>query len=183
MRFKTLLRGQNYIFETKTGLFSKDGVDSGTKLLIDKMKINPTDIVLDLGCGWGPIGIVAAKLATKGKVYMADIDIRAIKYSQLNASLNEVENIETRLSDGFENLEEINFDAILSNPPSHSSNETLIDFIEDSRKHLKNGGKLYFVVEKRISPFIKRELKRVFNNYKIVSLSPKHTLFSTTKTN
>ncbi len=177
MKFNILLRGQNYVFETKNGLFSKDGVDSGTKLLIDKIKVNSTDIILDLGCGWGPIGIVAAKLANKGKVYMVDIDIRAIKYSQLNAQINNVKNIEVKLSDGFENLEEINFDVILSNPPSHSSNETLIEFIEESKKHLKNKGKLYFVVEKRISSFIKRELKRVFDNKDIITTSVKHNLF------
>lgn len=93
MKFNVLLRGENYVFETKTGLFSKDRIDDGTKLLIEKMQINPTDTILDLGCGWGPIGIVVTKLANKGKVYMVDIDIRAIKYSQLNAELNNVKKL------------------------------------------------------------------------------------------
>lgn len=81
-----------------------------------------------------------------------------------------------RLSDGFENLGKIKFDVICSNPPSHSANETLIEFMEGSKKHLKNKGKLYFVVEKRISLFIKRELNRIFNNYELMGLSPKHIL-------
>lgn len=134
MKFNILLRGENYVFETKTGLFSKDHTDDGTKLLIEKMQIASKDTVLDLGCGWGPIGIVSARLANQSKVYMVDTDIRAIKYSQLNAELNDVKNIEIRLSDGFENLEGINFDVICSNPPSHSSNETLIEFIEESKR-------------------------------------------------
>lgn len=183
MKLNIFLRGQNYIFETKTGLFSRDRVDDGTKLLIEKMQIKPTDAVLDLGCGWGSIGIVAARLANQGKVYMVDTDIRAIKYSQLNSQLNNVKNIEIGLSDGFENLKEINFDVICSNPPSHSSNETLIEFIEGSKKHLKNKGKLYLVVEKRISSLIKRELERVFSNYEVESLSLKHILFLASKTN
>lgn len=177
MKFNVLLRGENYVFETKTGLFSKDRIDDGTKLLIEKMQINPTDTILDLGCGWGPIGIVAAKLSNQGKVYMVDTDIRAIKYSQLNAELNNVKNMEVKLSDVFENLGKIKFDVICSNPPSHSANETLIEFMEGCRKHLKNKGRLYLVVEKRISLFIKRELNRIFNDYKLVGLSPKHTLF------
>lgn len=177
MRLNVLLRGENFVFETKTGLFSKDRVDDGTRLLIEKMQINPTNTILDLGCGWGPIGISAAKLAYRGKVYMIDTDIRAIKYSLINTKLDNIKNIDIRLSDGFENLGKIKFDVICSNPPSHSANETLIEFMEGSQKQLKNKGKLYLVVEKRISSLIKRELKQVFNNYEVLYVSPKHTLF------
>lgn len=169
MRFHSTLRNKDYIFETKTGLFSKNEVDPGTTMLIEKMEINPTDTVLDLGCGFGSIGIVAANLAIRGKVYMVDVDIRAIKYSKINAKLNGVKNVEILASDGFEKLADLQFDKIVSHPPTHAGNETLVEFIEGSKKHLKPGGLLYFVTEKRVKPFIKREFERVFENYEEVA--------------
>ena len=130
MIIDTTLRGKKFCFETKPGLFSKDKIDAGTKLLIENMSIDPSDIILDLGCGYGPIGIVAATLAVKGKVYMVDVDIRAIKYSQINKKINKVSNIEIRPSDGFENLIDLSFDVVLSNPPSHTAKETIREFVK-----------------------------------------------------
>lgn len=169
MKFQTTLRGKGYLFETKGGLFSKNEVDPGTRMLIEKMEINPADTVLDMGCGYGPIGIVAASLAKSGKVYMVDVDIRAIKYSQINAELNMADNVEIFGSDGFEKLDGLQFDKIMSHPPTHASNEVLTDFIEGAKEHLKPQGVLYFVTEKRVKPFIRREFERVFGDYEEIA--------------
>lgn len=163
------LKGKDFQFETKPGLFSKNEVDAGSKLLIEHMVIKPTDTVLDLGCGYGVIGLVAASAANQGKVYMVDTDIRAVKYSKINASLNKISNVQIVASDGFEELPNIQFDVVVSNPPSHLPKETIIEFIEGARQHLTKGGKLYFVDEKRIKPMIKREFERVFGNYELLS--------------
>ena len=176
MKFQTILSGKEYVFETKTGLFSKNEVDPGTRMLIENVEINPTDIVLDLGCGFGSIGIVAANLANKGKSYMVDVDIRAIKYSQLNAKLNKINNVEILASDGFENLDNLKFDKILSHPPTHAGNETLIEFMEGAKNHLRPDGVLYFVTEKRVKPYINREFERVFGNYQEVASEKDWTL-------
>jgi 16S rRNA (guanine1207-N2)-methyltransferase len=165
MRIKANLRGKDYVFETKSGLFSKNEIDPGSQLLIENMVVIPEDVVLDLGCGYGPIGLVAADLANRGKVYMVDTDIRAIKYSKINADLNNIHNVEIKASDGFEDLEDTRFNVVLSNPPSHSTNETIVEFIQGSRRRLKQGGVLYFVTEKRMQPFIKKEFKKAFDNY------------------
>lgn len=163
------LRGRDFQFETKPGLFSKDQVDSGSKLLIDSVEVSSNDIVLDIGCGYGVIGLVMATLVNKGKVYLVDTDIRAIKYCKINAKLNGVDNVEIIASDGLEAVPSVQFDIVISNPPSHLPKETMIEFIEDSKKQLKAGGKLYFVNEKRIKPLIKREFMRVFGNHEVVA--------------
>lgn len=165
VRFSKVLRGKEYSFDTKPGLFSKNEVDPGSELLINTMIIEPHDIVLDLGCGYGAIGLVAADLAHLGKVYMADTDVRAVTCSKLNAKLNTIENVEILASDGFEGIPDITFDVIVSNPPSHLPKETIREFVEGAVKQLKKGGRVYFVTEKRIQPMVQREFERVFGNY------------------
>ena len=181
MIIKETLREKKYIFETKPGLFSKDNIDSGSKLLIEKMDLKPNDIVMDLGCGYGVIGLVAANLAYKGSVYMVDTDIRAIKYSRINAKLNKVDNIEIIASDGFEEIvhipHKIIFDVVVSNPPTHLPKDTLVEFINGSKTFLKEEGKAYFVTEKRIMSFMKKEFEKVFGNFKEIAHDDHHVLF------
>ena len=156
-------------FETAPGLFSKDHVDRGSILLIENMEIDPTDTVLDIGCGYGPIGLAAAVRAYKGKVFMVDVDIRAIEYSRINAELNKITNVQIIPSDGFEDLPKGHFNVVLSNPPSHTPKETVVKFIKDSKSRLHKDGKLYFITERRIKPFIKREFEQIFGNYEAVA--------------
>ncbi len=82
---QTTLRGHLLQFETKPGLFSKGEIDKGSSLLIDRMEISSTDTVLDLGCGYGAIGLVAARMANRGTVWMVDTDVRAVQYATINA--------------------------------------------------------------------------------------------------
>jgi 16S rRNA (guanine1207-N2)-methyltransferase len=171
------LRNKQFQFDTKPGLFSKSEVDTGSKLLIDNMEISKSDVILDLGCGYGAIGMVAGYLANQGKVLMVDTDIRAVKYSKINAKLNGISNVEVMASDGFEDIPtDIIFDVILSNPPSHQPKETVIEFIEMAKMRLKNKGKMYFVTEKRIRPMIKREFERVFGNYELLCTDKQYAI-------
>lgn len=176
MKVDAVLLGKQYIFETKPGLFSKDKIDSGTQLLIEHMSINKTDSVLDLGCGYGVIGLVAADLASKGIVYMVDTDIRAIKYSKINAKLNNINNVEIIPSDGFDELKGITFDVILSNPPSHTPKETIRELLNGAREQLNPNGKLFFVVERRIKPMYKREVEKAFGDYEEISSGANHVV-------
>lgn len=163
-----ILRGKKLQFKTKPGLFSKNEIDVGSRMLIDNVDVSSSDTVLDLGCGYGAIGLALASEVRK--VYMVDIDIRAVKYSVLNAELNGLKNVEIIASDGFEEVpKEIQFDVVVSNPPTHQPKEALVGFIHDAYTRLNAGGRLYFVTEKRISPMIRREVERVFDNYKSVA--------------
>ncbi len=166
-QFTQTLFNREFIFQTKPGLFSHTKFDSGTKLLLNTMEIAPTDKVLDLGCGYGAIGIIAATLAHNNTVYMVDTDIRAVKYAKTNARANNINNVEIMPSDGFEALDKnLMFDVILSNPPNHSPKETFVEFFRGAKDHLKKNGKLFFVTERRLTPMVKRELLSVFGNFK-----------------
>ena len=176
--FSAVLKSKQFHFETTAGLFSKNKVDEGSRLLINSMEIAPEDNVLDLGCGYGPIGLTAATLASKGIVWMVDTDIRAVKYSKLNAELNHINNVKILASDGFEEIPDgVFFDVIVSHPPTHAPKETIIEFIENSRQRLKKkGGQLYFVTESRVRPMIKREFERVFDNCKLLVSDKRHAI-------
>lgn len=159
MKIDLNFRDRNYVFETVPGLFSAERIDLGTMLLVENMEINDGDTVFDFGCGYGVIGIVAASLNPKGKIYMVDVDIRAVKQSLLNAELNHIKNVEIVASDGFaEILKDVKFDVILSNPPNHVAKEVLFEFVNQARTRLLENGKLYLVVEKRLVPMYKRLL-------------------------
>src|SRR5205823_15098976 len=84
------VRGFDLRFETQAGVFAHRGLDAGTRLLIESMRVSPTARVLDLGCGYGAIGIVAAKLAERGGTVLVDSDIRATRLTAKNLALNGV---------------------------------------------------------------------------------------------
>lgn len=173
------IRGQDYIFKTTPGLFSTEKIDNGTLFFINSIELNHTDSVLDLGCGYGVIGIVAAKSVKS--VIMVDVDIRAVNYSRKNIKLNKIINAKAIPSDGFASLQKIMFDVVLSNPPSHVPREIIHDFVIGSFKHLNSGGKLYFVTESRLKSFIKTEFEKVFGNYEEIAKENKYSISETVK--
>lgn len=170
------LRGHQLTFKTTPGLFSYKKVDAGTKLLIDSVQFKDGDNILDLGCGYGPIGIALAKSNPGGKVYLVDRDFVAIEYARKNCQLNDVTNCEVLLSNGFGHLEDINFDIIAANLPSHFSNDMLKWMLEDAKNHLKNDGKLYVVTVSKLRKFIKREFENIFGNWEKVDHNAAYTV-------
>ena len=127
------------------------------------MRISPTARVLDWGCGYGAIGIVAARLATRGHVTLVDVDIRATRLAQRNLELNGIENAEVVLGDGVHDLPpKTRFDVIVSNPPTHSGREVLDDLVAGAYKALRPGGQLYLVINRLLS--LRREVETVFGN-------------------
>ncbi|MEW5865829.1 MAG: class I SAM-dependent methyltransferase [Bacillota bacterium] len=138
-------RGRRLKFVTDAGVFAKGRLDRGTRLLIETMDLSKGDIVLDLGCGYGPIGIVAATMLPSGKVYMVDINERACELAARNIIVNGLANAEVRCGDGFRPVEGMKFDVILSNPPIRAGKSTVFSLIEDAARHLKPGGRLVIV--------------------------------------
>ena len=154
-------------FETQPGVFSHDEIDTGTRLLIEAMRVAPHARVLDLGCGYGPIGIVAARLASKGQVTLIDSDIRATRLAERNLALNGIENAGVVLGDGFKDLpEKTRYDVIASNPPTHSGREVLDEMVAGAYKFLKPRGQLYLVINRLLS--LRREVDQTFGNSEIV---------------
>lgn len=167
-KYKTLqitLRGKDYTFLTDAGVFSKDRVDRGTRLLIQHMEIAKGDTVLDLGCGYGPLGIVAADLAYEGRIYLVDVNERAVELSKENLSLNGIHNAEVLQSNGFSAIDNMRFDVIISNPPIRAGKATVYQLMEDSLAHLKEGGRLYVVARtKQGARSLSKEIERLFGN-------------------
>ncbi|MGO4369964.1 class I SAM-dependent methyltransferase, partial [Paenibacillus sp. MCAF20] len=108
------LRGYAFRFMTDAGVFSKTGVDYGSRVLIDVMEIAGDAKVLDVGCGYGPIGLTAAKLAQQGHVTMIDINERAVELSRENARLNGISNITVVQSDIYAAVKEQRFNTIVT---------------------------------------------------------------------
>jgi 16S rRNA (guanine1207-N2)-methyltransferase len=155
---------------TQPGVFAHRGLDTGTRLLIESMRVAPTARVLDLGCGYGAIGIVAAKLATRGHAVLVDSDIRATKLATRNLELNGVPNAEVMLGDGIRDLPpKIRFDVVASNPPTHSGREVLDELVAGAYHVLRPRGALYLVVNRLLS--LRREVERVFGAAETVAHS------------
>ena len=144
--FKTSFMNENFLFNTDNGVFSKGELDFGTKLLITNvLKTNISGDVLDLGCGYGIIGIVLKKLKDVN-ITMCDINKRAIHLSKMNAKVNNT-TVNVLLSDGFENIED-SFDYIVSNPPIRVGKKKLYELITNSMNRLNKCGVMYIVIRK-----------------------------------
>ena len=135
-------------YKTHEDLFSPTKPDRGTLAMLSVINVKAEGKVLDLGCGYGLVGIYLAKVIGCQNVVMSDIDPMAIEIAQRNARLNEVD-VRVLQSDGFDNLEERDFDLVLSNPPYHTDFSVPKRFIEGAFHHLALGGRLAIVTKRR----------------------------------
>ena len=155
----------NLKFVTDESLLSPNFIDHGTLAMLSVIDFLPSDKVLDLGCGYGVVGILAGKLVGEEKVVMCDISERAVECAKKNAALNDVPHIDIRLSDGYENVEENDFTLILSNPPYHADFSVPKKFIEVGFRKLTMGGKIVMVT-KRLD-WYQNKLISVFGGVKV----------------
>ncbi len=121
--FREQLRGMDFVFHSTWGLFSPRRVDEGSRLLIEELEVGAEDRCLDLGCGYGSIGVVMGRLANKGKVYMVDRDFVAVEYATKNAKVNRLSNCQARLGNGFEGLDVGKFNVVAANLPAKVGKE------------------------------------------------------------
>lgn len=174
--FSETLKGFPFVFHTTWGIFSPRNIDDGTLLLLKYLEINEADDCLDLGCGYGPIGLTMAKLAPKGKTTLVDKDFKAVEYSNINAELNQIKNAEALLSNGFDQINKHRFNVVVSNIPAKVGNEMLSLFLYDAYKQMKHGGKIYVVTITGLRKYIKRNFIEVFGNYKKLKQGPSYTV-------
>ena len=160
------LLGHKMTFFTDAGVFSKKMVDFGSQLLLKCLEINEGETVLDVGCGYGPLGISLVK-AYGVQATMVDINNRALDLARQNAERNKVE---ARIfqSNIYEQVEGT-FDHVISNPPIRAGKQVVHEIIEKSRDFLKDGGDLTIVIQKKQgAPSAKSKMKDVFGNCEIV---------------
>ena len=163
--FETEIKGISLQFHTDETVFSPGAVDRGTLAMLSTVEFTGEDKVLDLGCGYGVVGILAAKCIGSEKVTMLDIDEAAVALARENARQNGVEGCRILQSDGFHQLEEKDFTLILSNPPYHVDFSVPKHFIEKGFNRLTVGGRMVMVTKRR--DWYKNKLTAIFGGVKV----------------
>ena len=163
--FSVRLRGHDLTFHSTWGLFSPRRIDDGTRMLIEKVALAPGDVTLDLGCGYGTIGVAIAKLCPAGRVHMVDKDYVALEYARKNAEINGLSNCQVYQSNAFSKVGDVFFDNIVANLPANVGKELLTIILHDAHARLRPGGRLYVVTVAGLRQFIRRNFREVFGNY------------------
>jgi 16S rRNA (guanine1207-N2)-methyltransferase len=177
IRFTAELGGRSLVLHSTWGLFSPREIDEGTRLLLQHIEINPGDDCLDLGCGYGPIGLALAVLAPRGDTLMVDKDFVAVRYSNANAGYNAIGNARAELSNGFDQIDPgLSFDLIASNVPAKVGKEMLSLYLHDAYDRLRPGGRLYLVSINGLRQYLKRNLSDVFGNYEKLKQGAHYTV-------
>jgi 16S rRNA (guanine1207-N2)-methyltransferase len=140
-----LYRGELLTFVVDQGVFSSRGLDPGTALLIENLAIGRADRVLDLGCGWGAVGIAAAKAARGGHVVLTEVNRRAAHLAEKNLARNSVTNAEVRVGPDFAPVARETFDLIATNPPYRIGRPHVLRLLSEARDHLRPGGRIVLV--------------------------------------
>ena len=156
----TILRGRDFMFSTSSSVFSKKRIDPGTRLLVEKMVLPENGTILDLGCGYGTIGIVAASIKNKLQVIMTDVNSRAVTLSRINIKRNRIINAKVRLGYLYEPVQDLIFNCILLNPPVSAGMDLVKKMILEAPKVLANGGSFQMVIRSKIG---KKTLPLIFN--------------------
>ncbi len=160
------LLGEDFHFYTDAGVFSKKMIDYGSQALLSVLNFSAGQSLLDLGCGYGPLGISLAKVQNL-KVTMVDINQRALELARKNARRNGVE-VDIYQSNIYDQVKG-RFDQIISNPPIRAGKQVVHDILEGAYDHLKPGGSLTTVIQKKQgAPSAKAKMAQVFGNVEVV---------------
>lgn len=145
--FTDSVLGQALTFHTDAGVFSRDGIDTGSRILMEAAAPF-SGRVLDMGAGWGAVGVSVAKAFPETRVVMAEINSRAIELIRMNMRENGVTNAETLATDGYAGVTGA-YDVILSNPPIRAGKAVIYRMFADARAHLAPGGRMFLVIRKQ----------------------------------
>lgn len=174
--FNDTLLGHQLNFHTTWGLFSPKAIDDGSRLLLDHLDVRPDDRAIDLGCGYGPLGLAIAKSAPNGSCLMVDKDFVAVEYANANAKRNNITNAHAMLSDGLRHIPEQTFTLAVTNLPAKTSKEHYYLFFNDIYNHLEPGGRFYVVVISGLRQFIARSFEEIFNNHRKIKQGKQYTV-------
>ena len=139
--------GKKFIFCTDNGVFSKDGLDFGSRLLLETIPLEEVGgKVLDMGCGYGVFGIILNKVLSCS-VDMVDVNLRAIHLSLMNIKENHCKNIQVFESNVYENVHS-KYSCIVTNPPIRAGKKVVYDIVMNAKNYLKENGRLFLVIRK-----------------------------------
>ena len=174
--FTERLRQRCFTFHSTWGLFNPRQVDEGSRLLAAHVDVAPGETCLDLGCGYGPVGLTLASLCAPGIAHLVDKDFVAVEYARLNARLNGLTNVTAYLSNGFSQVAASDFAVIAANLPAKAGNEMLTLMMVDARAALRPGGRFYVVTISGLKEYIKRSFQTIFGNYRKVKQGKTYTV-------
>ncbi|MYL21920.1 methyltransferase [Halobacillus litoralis] len=164
------LKGFPFSFTTDHAVFSKNEVDFGSRVLIDAFQLPEVEgEILDLGCGYGPIGLSLAKAFSDRCFVMVDVNERALHLAEKNAAANEVDNVTILESDRLQGVQDRKFAAVLTNPPIRAGKPVVHAMFEEASKALVPGGEIWVVIQKKQgAPSAKQKLEELFGESEVV---------------
>jgi 16S rRNA (guanine1207-N2)-methyltransferase len=167
---KTNLCGRQFEFFTSSSVFSKKRVDTGTRLLIESMVLPENGMVLDIGCGYGAVGIVAAAFKPATKVVMTDVNMRAVRLARDNVEHNHMANAEVKHGFLYEPVEGLSFNVVLSNPPVSAGMNIVKSIINQAPRVMAAGATFQMVIRSKIgAKNLPALLESVFGNCRILA--------------
>jgi len=167
---RTCICGKSFEFLTASSVFSKRKVDSGTRLLIESMVLPEEGYVLDIGCGYGAVGIAVAAFKRKLNVVMTDVNARAVRLAKKNVFLNKVVNVDVRYGFFYEPVDEFKFNCVLSNPPVSAGMETVKAIVAGAPKVMAENSNFQMVIRSKIGAKLLPELfTETFGNCEVIA--------------
>ena len=169
IRTEAFLLGRKFIFCTDNGVFSKDGLDFGSRLLLETIPLEEVGgKVLDMGCGYGVFGIVLNKILNC-HVDMVDVNLRAIHLSSINVKENKCTDIEVFESNTYEKINS-KYSCIVTNPPIRAGKKVVYDIVMNAKDYLEKNGKLFLVIRKEQgAKSLIVDLKQCYSNVAVLN--------------
>jgi 16S rRNA (guanine1207-N2)-methyltransferase len=167
---RTALRGRYFEFLTSSGIFSKKQIDLGTRLLIETMALPESGCALDIGCGYGAVGVVAASFNPGLRVVMTDVNVRAANLARQNAEKNKLRNIEVRCGYLYEPVRDLTFDCVLSNPPVSAGTKVIKAIIAQAPQVMADKATFQMVIRSKIgAKTLPMFFNEIFNNCQVLA--------------
>lgn len=172
--------------KTDAGVFSKGKIDYGSDLLVNvflqQHKSDTAKNIIDVGCGYGPIGLMIAKVAPQHDVNMVDVNHRALSLAETNKQKNKLENVTIKESDGLSQVSNAYYDCIVTNPPIRAGKSVVHSILEDAFDKLKHEGMLYVVIQKKQGmPSAKKKMEETFSNVEVLEKSKGYYILRSVK--
>lgn len=182
IHFKQDVLGRPFEFYTTWGIFSPEKLDDGSLMLLDYIDFKSDDNSIDLGCGYGVLGMTAARECPDGQHLLIDKDFVAVEYARLNCQKNQLTNTHVQLSNGFNQVDNnLTFSLVMSNLPAKVGKEQHYLYLLDAYQRMTAGGRFYVVTINGLRQFMKRAFTEVFGNAKKVKQGKTYTITMATK--
>lgn len=163
--FQQEVLGKTFHFKSTWGIFSPEKLDEGSLMLLDYIDFQSDDCSIDLGCGYGVLGMTAARECPNGTHLLIDKDFVAVEYAKINCQNNHLPNAQVQLSNGFYHVDkDKTFSLVMSNLPAKASKEQHYLYLLDAYQAMRLGARFYVVTINGLRDFMKRSFNEVFGN-------------------